>query len=440
MRCHRDVRVRGRRTCSAWSTRCCPPSDATRIVIDCSTVSADTARAAAHRLRERGADFLDAPVSGGVEGARDGTLAIMVGGDAAGVRARASRCSKPWAARHSLRCERLPARPPRPPIRSCAPASSRRSPKQWPSPKSQDLPLDKLIETLGKGAGSSWYFVNRAPNIVRDSYPAGFRVRLHEKDLKICRAMAARHGVQLPLIEMTLVHYRRLIEQGHGDEDISTLFRLKDALFAAARGRIPKLRRRNRRPKRRDVRDRSPTCRGAATRTASSPISVRPRAVLAVVLIVELVAIIFAIARQALHENFWIDLAGCSLFLLWIGLGLRGCVVPQRGLACKACRPHAPRSIAIALLVATSSASSRSSCIRSARAWSAGHRRGERCCFPPIMRASCCAISQSVSSSVRSRCATSTSAPNGSAASRWKHWRASARCRHASGRTSCSTA
>ena len=46
--------------------------------------------------------------------------------------------------------------------------------------------------------------------------------------------MAAANGVQLPLIEMTLLHYRRLIEQGHGDEDISTLFHLKDALFAAA--------------------------------------------------------------------------------------------------------------------------------------------------------------------------------------------------------------
>jgi 3-hydroxyisobutyrate dehydrogenase len=101
--------------------------------------------------------------------------------------------------------------------------------------KAQDLPLEKLIDTLGKGAGSSWYFVHRAPNIVKNSYPAGFRVRLHEKDLQICRAMAARFGVQLPLVEMTLVHYRRLIEQGHGDEDISTLFRLKDALFARAR-------------------------------------------------------------------------------------------------------------------------------------------------------------------------------------------------------------
>jgi 3-hydroxyisobutyrate dehydrogenase len=97
--------------------------------------------------------------------------------------------------------------------------------------KAEGLPLEKLIDTLGKGAGSSWYFVNRAPNMVRNAYPPGFRVRLHQKDLNICHDMAARHGVQLPVIEMTLLHYRRLIEQGFGDEDISTLFRLKDALF-----------------------------------------------------------------------------------------------------------------------------------------------------------------------------------------------------------------
>ena len=205
-----------------------------KIIIDCSTVSADTARAAAHRLRAKGARFLDAPVSGGVEGARDGTLAIMVGGDAdAFERARpvleamgrtvthfgengAGQAAK---ATNQIMCAGV--------IQAVAEAMA--------FAKSQDLPLDKLIDTLGKGAGSSWYFVHRAPNIVRDQYPPGFRVRLHEKDLKICRTMAARHGVQLPLIEMTLVHYRRLIEQGHGDEDISTLFRLKDALFAAAR-------------------------------------------------------------------------------------------------------------------------------------------------------------------------------------------------------------
>jgi 3-hydroxyisobutyrate dehydrogenase len=211
-----------------------PHVSADTLVIDCSTISADTARTAAHRLRERKAIFLDAPVSGGVEGARNGTLAIMVGGDEdAFERARPvlqamgktvthfgpSGSGQAAKATNQIMCAGV--------IQAVAEAMA--------FAKSEDLPLDRLIETLSQGAGSSWYFVHRAPNILRDDYPAGFRVRLHEKDLKICRAMAAKHGVQLPLIEMTLVHYRRLIEQGHGDEDISTLFRLKDALFAAAK-------------------------------------------------------------------------------------------------------------------------------------------------------------------------------------------------------------
>jgi 3-hydroxyisobutyrate dehydrogenase len=67
--------------------------------------------------------------------------------------------------------------------------------------------------------------------MLNNTYAGGFKVRLHEKDLKICRDMAQQHGASLPLIEMTLIQYRRLIEQGFGEEDISTLFRLKDQLF-----------------------------------------------------------------------------------------------------------------------------------------------------------------------------------------------------------------
>ncbi|MGH8186452.1 MAG: NAD(P)-dependent oxidoreductase, partial [Steroidobacteraceae bacterium] len=162
------------------------------IVIDCSTISADTARSAAHRLAERGATFLDAPVSGGVEGARDATLAVMVGGDAkAFERATpvlqalgktiahfgASGAGQAAKATNQIMCAGV--------IQAVAEAMA--------FAKAQELPLDRLIETLGKGAGSSWYFVHRAPNSLRDSDPPGFRVRLHEKDLKICRAMAARH-------------------------------------------------------------------------------------------------------------------------------------------------------------------------------------------------------------------------------------------------------
>ena len=95
----------------------------------------------------------------------------------------------------------------------------------------QGLPLDKLIDTLGKGAGSSWYFVHRAPNMVRETYPAGFSVRLHAKDLGICRDMAARFGVALPVVERMLGEYAELIARGFGDEDISATYRLKSELF-----------------------------------------------------------------------------------------------------------------------------------------------------------------------------------------------------------------
>jgi 3-hydroxyisobutyrate dehydrogenase len=71
--------------------------------------------------------------------------------------------------------------------------------------------------------------------MARGEYPAGFRVRLHDKDLRICRDMAARHGAKLPVVESTLADYRRLLEAGHGDEDISTIFRLKAPLFAAGK-------------------------------------------------------------------------------------------------------------------------------------------------------------------------------------------------------------
>ncbi len=98
--------------------------------------------------------------------------------------------------------------------------------------KAEGLPLDRLIETLGKGAGSSWYFVNRAPVMARENYPAGFRVRLHDKDLRICREMAAAHGAKLPVVESTLEEYERLIAEGHGDEDISSIYRVKSELFA----------------------------------------------------------------------------------------------------------------------------------------------------------------------------------------------------------------
>lgn len=200
------------------------------LVIDCSTVSAESARQAAELLAQRSCAFVDAPVSGGVEGARNATLTIMAGGDAAAYeRARPVLAAMGKTITHFG------------PVGSgqaakavnqilCAGAIQAAA-EAMAFAKAEGLPLDKIITALSQGAGASWYFTHRAPNMMNNHYAGGFRVRLHDKDLKICREMAARHGVQLPLIEMTLIQYRRLIEQGYGEEDISALFRLKDALF-----------------------------------------------------------------------------------------------------------------------------------------------------------------------------------------------------------------
>ncbi len=200
------------------------------IVADCSTVAADTARKAAARLATVGAALLDCPVSGGVEGAKNATLAIMCGGDPE-IFERAkpvlltlgktvallgpSGAGQATKATNQILCAGV--------IQVVAEAMA--------FAQAEGLPLDQVIDVLGKGAGSSWYFVHRAPFMARGEYPAGFRVRLHAKDLRICREMAARHGATLPVVEATLADYKQLLATGHGDEDISTIFRLKSPLF-----------------------------------------------------------------------------------------------------------------------------------------------------------------------------------------------------------------
>jgi 3-hydroxyisobutyrate dehydrogenase len=200
------------------------------LVIDCSTVSAETARWAEQFLAQRSVQFVDAPVSGGMEGAQKGTLAIMAGGDSSAFdRARpilaamgktiehfgSAGSGQATKATNQIMCAGI--------IRACAEAMAFAGAHQ--------LPLDRVVATLGTGAGSSWYFVHRAPNMVRGSYPAGFRIKLHAKDLGICRDMAARFGVSLPVVDSMLAEYAELMAQGYGDEDISATHRLKQALF-----------------------------------------------------------------------------------------------------------------------------------------------------------------------------------------------------------------
>jgi 3-hydroxyisobutyrate dehydrogenase len=205
------------------------------VVIDCSTVAADTARKAAKRIAAGGGGFLDCPVSGGVEGAKNATLAIMCGGDAATFE-RAKPLLEALGKTIVLMGDSGAGQATKATNQILCAGAIQVAAEAMAFARAEGLPLDRVIEILGKGAGASWYFVHRAPFMAQGEYPAGFRVRLHDKDLRICRDMAARHGATLPVVEATLADYARLLADGHGEEDISTIFRLKSVLFSPRKG------------------------------------------------------------------------------------------------------------------------------------------------------------------------------------------------------------
>lgn len=207
-----------------------PGLGAQSVVVDCSTVSRATATAAAARVATRGAGFLDAPVSGGVEGARQASLAMMVGGEA-----ELLEQVRPLLQSLAARIEHMG------PVGSgqatkavnqiMAAGINQAVSEALAFASAQQLPLEKVIEVVGSGAAANWFLEHRGSSMVTDSFAPGFKVALHHKDLLICKQMAEEFDVALPIVEMTLVHYRRLMAAGFGDEDISALFREKIALF-----------------------------------------------------------------------------------------------------------------------------------------------------------------------------------------------------------------
>lgn len=211
--------------------RILPGAHAGLVVVDTSTVAPATARRAAARLAERGAGFLDAPVSGGVEGARDGRLVMMVGGDAAVLES-----VRPALAALSARVVPMGAvgngQAAKAVNQLMAAGINQAVSEALAFGAALHLPMDRLIEALGQGAAGNWFLAHRGATMLAGRFAPGFRVALHHKDLKLCQALARELGVSLPMIEMTLVHYQRLIDAGFGDEDISALYRHKQALFS----------------------------------------------------------------------------------------------------------------------------------------------------------------------------------------------------------------
>lgn len=196
------------------------------IIVDTSTVNATTARDMAQRVAAQGARFLDAPVSGGVEGAKNAALVMMVGGDAAALE-KAQPVLLTIAKRIMHMGPSGSGQATKAVNQIMAAGINQAVTEALSFAQAMQLPLDKVIEVVSNGAAGNWFLSHRGVTMIRGSYAPGFKVALHHKDLAICKHMADAANLALPLTEMTLMHYKSLIEAGYGAEDISALFRLK---------------------------------------------------------------------------------------------------------------------------------------------------------------------------------------------------------------------
>lgn len=196
------------------------------IVVDHSTVAPDTAKQAAARLAAVGACFLDAPVSGGVEGARNGKLSVMVGGDA-----QVLERARPVLEAYALRVTHLGdvgAGQATKAVNQVLVAGIAQGVCEGLAlAEALGLDPERLLPTLGAGAAGNWFIEKRGATMLRNEFSVGFKLGLLHKDLGIVRRIAEGAGTSRNVIERSLADYAELMSQGYGDDDISALIRLK---------------------------------------------------------------------------------------------------------------------------------------------------------------------------------------------------------------------
>lgn len=208
--------------CRAIAANASPGS----VVIDHSTVSSATAMQAAELLRAAGVDFVDAPVSGGVEGARNGKLSVMAGAQD-GVLERVRPVLEAYGARIS-HMGGIGAGQNTKAVNQVLIAGIAQAVTEGLA-LGEALGLDPavLLPTLGAGAAGNWFLEKRGATMLRNEFSVGFKLSLLYKDLGIVQSLAAAAGTDRSIIEKSLGDYAELLARGHGDDDISALIRLK---------------------------------------------------------------------------------------------------------------------------------------------------------------------------------------------------------------------
>ena len=194
----------------------------TATLIDHTTASAEMAETLSEAAQRRGQTFIDAPVSGGQQGAENGQLTIMCGGEQA-----------PFElARPVLECYAKA-------LNLMGPAGSGQKTKMVNQiavaglvqalsealhfAEQADLDVKKVVDVISKGAAQSWQMENRSDTMIDNEFDHGFAVDWMRKDLGICLEEARRNGSKLPVTALVDQFYGDVQDMGGNRWDTSAL-------------------------------------------------------------------------------------------------------------------------------------------------------------------------------------------------------------------------
>ncbi|MFO1210272.1 MAG: NAD(P)-dependent oxidoreductase [Amaricoccus sp.] len=194
------------------------------VFVDHTTASAEVARELGGQAGERGAGFVDAPVSGGQAGAEKGQLTVMCGGDAGdyaraepviAAYARACRLMGPTGAGQLTKMVN----------QICIAGLLQGLSEGLAFAKKAGLDGRAVLDVIGKGAAGSWQMENRGPTMLEGKFDFGFAVDWMRKDLAICLGEAERNGAALPATALIDQFYKDVQGMGGGRNDTSSLIR-----------------------------------------------------------------------------------------------------------------------------------------------------------------------------------------------------------------------
>jgi 3-hydroxyisobutyrate dehydrogenase len=195
------------------------------VLLDCSTVSPSAEKDLAEALARMSVEVVDAPLSGGAEGARNGVCTAFVGGSEA-----AFATARPIL---EAFCKTITHLGPTGAGQAAKAVNQIIISGTYASvgeglayAEKAGLPMEELVEALAGGAADSWILRTRSPKYIAHEYPAGFRTVLHRKDLGIAIYEGETVGLDLRLTRLIADWQDALIAAGYGEEDSSALGRI----------------------------------------------------------------------------------------------------------------------------------------------------------------------------------------------------------------------